>query len=204
MKQRGPCPISRCDLRDHATQERIDRIWERIEADLPMVESAAPALLVGLSVDLLYGGVCSQLVWTTAARSRCWIRPLSLHTRECLMSLARYVRLRVRWWARFCLQSSELFVSAAMVLNTVVRGRASCGWSPGKNVFWESLLSPGRTVRRETTVSSAVSQGDARLQSPRASVSCEGDSRTLDIRSACSFSSSPCIRASHGTTCCLA
>ena len=34
MTSRGLPPISRSDLRDHATPERIDRIWERVSADL--------------------------------------------------------------------------------------------------------------------------------------------------------------------------
>lgn len=42
MSQRGVPVISPKDLRDHATAERLERIWQRVEADLATLEPAPP------------------------------------------------------------------------------------------------------------------------------------------------------------------
>lgn len=70
MTRRGAPTISRSDLRDHATPERIDRIWERIDADLSvpdMSPGASSRMMVGVLaavVASLAGGVLlGKLIW---------------------------------------------------------------------------------------------------------------------------------------------
>lgn len=70
MNRRGVPPISRSDLRDHATPERIDRIWEQIEADMPALESSTsspPRLMVGVvaavAASLAGGLLLGKLIW---------------------------------------------------------------------------------------------------------------------------------------------
>jgi len=69
MTRRGLAPISRSDLRDHATEERIDRIWERIDADLPAVDGAASpsrwmvGVLAAVVASLAGGLLLGKLIW---------------------------------------------------------------------------------------------------------------------------------------------
>ncbi|PKN48387.1 MAG: hypothetical protein CVU63_05205, partial [Deltaproteobacteria bacterium HGW-Deltaproteobacteria-20] len=69
MTRRGLAPISRSDLRDHATEERIDRIWERIDADLPAADGAASpsrwmvGVLAAVVASLAGGLLLGKLIW---------------------------------------------------------------------------------------------------------------------------------------------
>ncbi|MBI5537546.1 MAG: hypothetical protein HY898_32790 [Deltaproteobacteria bacterium] len=74
MTRRGVPPIEPSDLRDHADEEQIARIWERIEGDLHMVErSRTPArrwpLMVAAAAAVAFsGGVLSgKMIWQLPA-----------------------------------------------------------------------------------------------------------------------------------------
>lgn len=63
MSRRGLPRIAPADLRDHATEERIARVWERIERDLQAREPQAPrranvaALLAAATLTAFAGGL---------------------------------------------------------------------------------------------------------------------------------------------------
>src|SRR6185295_14708177 len=70
MSRRSVPPIAPTDLRDHADEERIGRIWERIEHDLGGVEPAqrrssslAVALLAAAAMAFGGGLLVGKLVW---------------------------------------------------------------------------------------------------------------------------------------------
>ncbi len=68
--KRGVPPISISDLRDHATDERIERIWEQMEAELPSADSAvgsSPRWMLGVfaavAASLAGGLLMGKLIW---------------------------------------------------------------------------------------------------------------------------------------------
>lgn len=70
MNRRGVPPISRSDLRDHATPERIERIWEQVEASLPIPEpsTGSPSRLMfgvtaAVAASLAGGLLLGKLIW---------------------------------------------------------------------------------------------------------------------------------------------
>ena len=70
MRRRGIPPIAPSDLQDLATPERIERVWERVEADLPSpdVVSASPnrvivGVLAAVVASLASGLLLGKLIW---------------------------------------------------------------------------------------------------------------------------------------------
>jgi len=195
MKQRGPCPISRCDLRDHATQERIDRIWERIEADLPMVESAAPAPsrwiiggIAAVAASLTAGLLLGKLIWDQPAAAIEMLDPPAVASTpressyEVLAAATRGQTYALPGGGQAVLSPGSILellrqrsdgVELRLVQGDVTIDAAGVPPERTFAVFaGESLLSTqggGRVlVRRDDHgFEVQVSQGDARLQSPQ-------------------------------------
>lgn len=73
MSRRGAPPISQSDLSDPVTPDRVDRIWEQIEADLSVPEtstSTSPRLIgvfAAVAASLAGGLLLGKLIWEQPA-----------------------------------------------------------------------------------------------------------------------------------------
>jgi len=77
MTRRGTPPIHPDDLRDHAHEDRIDRIWERIDADIAVQTAAASgarrsrsALVFAVAAAFAAGIGLGKAVWQPRASSQ--------------------------------------------------------------------------------------------------------------------------------------
>src|SRR5262249_16675014 len=65
MKPGAVPPIAPTDLRDHADPEKVDRIWRRIERDLPISEpmsrSGPPRLVWAVAAAMAFGAFAGGL-----------------------------------------------------------------------------------------------------------------------------------------------